>query len=43
VDGGWFLADYLIIYIEKDIGGKFSIDMIIYYLYFMKERQTQLK
>jgi hypothetical protein len=38
-----FLANYLIVYIEKEIAKRFTIDMIINYFYSMKERQTQLK
>jgi len=38
-----FLANYLIVYIEKEIAKRFTIDMIIDYFYSMKERQTQLK
>ena len=38
-----FLANYLIIYIEKEIAERFTIDMIIDDFYSMKERQTQLK
>jgi hypothetical protein len=33
-----FLANYLIVYIEKEIVERFTINMIIDYLYFMKER-----
>jgi hypothetical protein len=33
-----FLANYLIVYIEKEIVERFTIDMIIDYFYFMKER-----
>jgi hypothetical protein len=32
-----FLANYLIVYIEKKIAERFIIDMIIDDLYFMKE------
>jgi len=38
-----FLANYLIIYIEKEIVERFIIDMIIDYFYSMKERRAQLK
>jgi len=38
-----FLANYFIVYIEKEIAKRFTIDMIIDYFYSMKERQTQLK
>ena len=38
-----FLVNYLIIYIEKEIAERFTIDMIIDDFYFMKERQAQLK
>jgi hypothetical protein len=38
-----FLANYLIVYIEKEIAERFTIDMIIDDFYSMKERQTQLK
>jgi hypothetical protein len=38
-----FLANYLIVYIEKEIVERFTIDMIIDDFYSMKERQTQLK
>jgi len=38
-----FLTNYLIIYIEKEIAERFTIDMIIDDFYFMKERRTQLK
>ena len=33
-----FLTNYLIIYIEKEIAERFTIDMIIDDFYFMKER-----
>jgi hypothetical protein len=33
-----FLANYLIVYIEKEIVERFTINMIINYFYFMKER-----
>ena len=33
-----FLVNYLIVYIKKEIVEKFTIDMIIDYFYFMKER-----
>ena len=38
-----FLANYLIVYIVKEIAERFTIDMIIDDFYFMKERRTQLK
>jgi len=38
-----FLADYLIVYIEKEVAERFSIDMIIDDFYSMKERRVQLK
>jgi hypothetical protein len=38
-----FLVNYLIVYIEKAIVERFTIDMIIDDFYFMKERQAQLK
>jgi hypothetical protein len=38
-----FLANYLIVYIEKEIAEKFIIDMIIDDFYSMKKRRTQLK
>ena len=38
-----FLANYLIVYLEKEIAERFTIDMIIDDFYSMKERQTQLK
>jgi hypothetical protein len=38
-----FLANYLIVYIVKEIAERFTIDMIIEDFYSMKERQTQLK
>ena len=38
-----FLANYLIVYIEKKIVERFTIDMIIDDFYFMKERRAQLK
>jgi hypothetical protein len=38
-----FLANYLIVYIEKEIAERFIIDMIIDDFYFMKERRAQLK
>jgi hypothetical protein len=38
-----FLANYLIIYIEKEIAERFTIDMIVDDFYSMKERRTQLK
>ena len=38
-----FLANYLIIYIVKEIIERFTIDMIIDYFYSMKERRAQLK
>jgi len=33
-----FLANYLIVYIVKEITERFTIDTIIGYFYFMKER-----
>jgi hypothetical protein len=33
-----FIANYLIVYIEKEIVERFTINMIIDYFYFMKER-----
>jgi len=38
-----FLANYLIVYIVKEITERFTIDTIIGYFYFMKERWAQLK
>ena len=38
-----FLANYLIVYIEKKIAEKFTIDIIINDFYSMKERRAQLK
>jgi hypothetical protein len=38
-----FLANYLIVYIEKEITERFTIDMIIDDFYYMKERRAQLK
>jgi len=38
-----FLTNYLIVYIEKEIAKRFTIDMIIDDLYSMKERRAQLK
>jgi hypothetical protein len=38
-----FLANYLIVYIEKEIAERFTSDMIIDDLYSMKERRAQLK
>jgi hypothetical protein len=37
-----FLANYLIVYIEKEIAERFIIDMIIDDFYSMKERRAQL-
>jgi hypothetical protein len=37
-----FLANYLIVYIEKEIAERFTIDMIIDEFYYMKERRAQL-
>jgi hypothetical protein len=37
-----FLANYLIVYIEKEIAERFTIDMIIDDFYSMKERRAQL-
>jgi len=39
----YFLTNYLIVYIEKEIAEKFTINMIIDDFYSMKERQIQLK
>jgi hypothetical protein len=38
-----FLANYLIVYIEKEITERFAIDMIIDDFYYMKEQRAQLK
>jgi hypothetical protein len=38
-----FLANYLIVYIKKEIVERFTIDMIIYDFYSMKEQRAQLK
>jgi hypothetical protein len=38
-----FLANYLIVYIVKEIAKRFTIDMIINYFYSIKERRAQLK
>jgi hypothetical protein len=38
-----FLANYLIVYIEKEIAERFTIDMIIDDFYSMKKRRAQLK
>ena len=38
-----FLVNYLIVYIEKEIAERFTIDMIIDDFYSMKERRAQLK
>ena len=38
-----FLANYLIIYVEKEIAERFTIDIIINDFYSMKERRAQLK
>jgi hypothetical protein len=38
-----FLANYLIVYIEKEIAERFTIDMIIDDFYSIKERRAQLK
>jgi hypothetical protein len=38
-----FLANYLNVYIEKEIAERFTIDMIIDDFYSMKERRVQLK
>ena len=38
-----FLANYLIIYIKKEIAERFTIDMIIDDFYSMKEQRAQLK
>jgi hypothetical protein len=38
-----FLANYLIVYIEKEIVERLTIDMIIDDFYSIKERRVQLK
>ena len=38
-----FLADYMIIYNEKEIAAKFASDMIIDNIYSMKHHRVQLK
>jgi hypothetical protein len=38
-----FLANYLIVYIKKEIVERFTIDMIIDDFYSMKEQRAQLK
>jgi len=38
-----FLANYLIVYIKKEIAERFTIDMIIDDFYFMKKQRAQLK
>jgi hypothetical protein len=38
-----FLVNYLIVYIEKEIVERFTIDIIIDDFYSMKERRAQLK
>jgi len=38
-----FFTNYLIVYIEKEIVERFTIDMIIDDFYFMKEQRAQLK
>jgi hypothetical protein len=38
-----FLANYLIVYIVKEIAKRFTIDMIIDNFYYMKEQRAQLK
>jgi hypothetical protein len=38
-----FLANYLIVYIVKEIAKRFTIDIIINYFYSIKERRAQLK
>jgi hypothetical protein len=38
-----FLANYLIVYIKKEIAERFTIDMIIDDFYSMKEQRAQLK
>jgi hypothetical protein len=35
-----FLANYLIVYVEKEIAERFIIDMIIDNFYYMKERRV---
>ena len=38
-----FFVNYLIVYIEKEIAKRFTIDMIIDDFYFRKEQRVQLK
>jgi hypothetical protein len=38
-----FLTNYLIVYIEKEIAERFTINMIIDDFYSMKEQRAQLK
>jgi hypothetical protein len=38
-----FLANYMIVYIEKKIAKRFTTNMVIDYFYFLKERRAQLK
>ena len=38
-----FLANYLIVYIKTEIAERFTIDMIINDLYYMKKQRAQLK
>ena len=38
-----FLVNYLIVYIEKEIPERFTIDMIIDDFYSLKEQRAQLK
>ena len=38
-----FLANYLIVYIEKKIAERFTIDIIIDDFYSIKKRRVQLK
>lgn len=39
----YFLADYMIVYIEKEIATKFTSNMIIDNFYYMNYHQAQLK
>jgi len=38
-----FFANYLIVYIEKEIVERFTVDIIINDFYSMKKRRAQLK
>jgi len=38
-----FLANYLIVYIEKEIVERFTVDIIIDDFYSVKKRRAQLK